>query len=78
MIFMEQRIQSVLDINYKNNALKRASFILALFICININAELLLDKKVYIVKPVSETGQVISKGDAADDPAIWVLSLIHI
>ena len=72
MMFMEQRIQSVLDINYKNNALKRASFILALFICININAELLLDKKVYIVKPVSETGQVISKGDAADDPAIWV------
>ena len=30
------------------------------------------DKIVYVVKPNAETPQVITKGDAADDPAIWV------
>jgi len=29
------------------------------------------DKIIHIVKPANETPQVISKGDAADDPAIW-------
>ena len=30
------------------------------------------DKIVYVVKPNAETPQVITKGDAADDPAIWI------
>ena len=41
----------------------------------NINAELLLDKKVYIVKPISETGQVISKVTLQ---MILLSGLIHI
>ena len=30
------------------------------------------DKIVYVVKPNAETPQVVTKGDAADDPAIWI------
>ena len=30
------------------------------------------DKIIHVVKPLAETPQVITKGDAADDPAIWV------
>ena len=30
------------------------------------------DKIIHVVKPLTETPQVITKGDAADDPAIWV------
>ena len=30
------------------------------------------DKIVYVVRPNAETPQVITKGDAADDPAIWI------
>ena len=33
------------------------------------------DKIVYVVKPSAETPQVITKGDAADDPAIWLNNL---
>ena len=31
----------------------------------------LIDKDIQVVKPSYETPQVVSKGDAADDPAIW-------
>ena len=30
------------------------------------------DKVVYVVNPNAETPQVVTKGDAADDPAIWI------
>lgn len=30
------------------------------------------EKVVYVIKPNAETPQVITKGDAADDPAIWI------
>ena len=44
---------------------------LALFVCLNINAELLLDKK-FILLNLSVKLASYFKGDAADDPAIWV------
>ena len=34
-----------------------------------------IDKIIHIVPAIDETPQVISKGDAADDPAIWLNKL---
>lgn len=33
------------------------------------------DKIVYVIKPSAETPQVVTKGDAADDPVIWLNNL---
>ena len=52
--------------------MKLYSFIAAIFISLNAFSYNDVDKKVKVVKPIYETPQVISKGDAADDPAIWL------
>ena len=70
MMYMVLLIQLVLDTNYRDIILKRASFMLALFLSIPAFSE--IEKKISIVKPTEETPQVITYGDAADDPAIWV------
>jgi 3-phytase len=46
--------------------LKKASFILAFFLSVSINSEIVEVEAIY------ETPPVVTKGDAADDPAIWV------
>ena len=46
--------------------LKKASFILAFFLSVSINSEIVEVDAIY------ETPPVVTKGDAADDPAIWV------
>ena len=45
---------------------KKASFILAFFLSVSINSEIVEVEAIY------ETPPVVTKGDAADDPAIWV------
>lgn len=55
------------------NFLTMKSYIFIFLILITFNSYAFnINKKINVVVPVYETSEVISKGDAADDPAFWL------
>lgn len=66
-------METILKRNDFLNLLTMKSYIFIFLILITFNSYAFnINKKINVVVPVYETSEVISKGDAADDPAFWL------